>query len=116
MLDLLEGKLKAIAPDRAALARDLSTEEGQDNLLLAGLAFGAHRRGLVLEPSEIYRFSRPPALGGAIEVENVEVTDFVVAVNIAGQIHEQVRGMRPGTPVGKITINDVPLGPDLPNA
>jgi len=36
-------------------------------------------------------------LGGPIEVGNIGIIDFVVGVNIAGQLHDQVRALLPGT-------------------
>jgi len=40
-----------------------------------------------------------------VDLDNVEVIDFVVSLNIAGQIHEQVRDLPPGTPISGITIS-----------
>lgn len=54
--------------------------------LLGGLAMGADRAGLVLGDAQVYDFTPPPALGGSYEVANLSIMDFVVAVNIAGQL------------------------------
>jgi hypothetical protein len=35
----------------------------------------------------------------------VGVIDFVVGLNIAGQIHEQVRDLPAGTPIAGVTID-----------
>lgn len=56
----------------------------------------------------------PPVLGGPVEVDNIGVLDFVVCVNIAGQIHDQIRGLPPGATVSGITIDA--SGLDLPPA
>jgi hypothetical protein len=45
----------------------------------------------------VYDFTIAPVLGGAIAPENIGVGDFVVSVNILGQIHGQVRNMPSGT-------------------
>ena len=53
------------------------------------LASEAESGGLRPGEAEVYSFRVAPALGGAVDLENVEVSDFVVATNIAGQIHQQ---------------------------
>ena len=96
-LDTVEGALTCRWPDPAALEADLRTDEGQDRFLLAALATEAERRGLVPAGSEVYGFTVPPVLGGALDADNVEVIDFAMSLNIAGQIHDQVRDLPPGT-------------------
>lgn len=98
-LDTLLGELSCPWPDPGALEEDLRSEEGQNQFLLAWLATAAEARGLVPTADQVYGFVVPPVLSGELEVENVEVIDFVVAVNIAGQIHEQIRDLPPGTPI-----------------
>ena len=98
-LDTLQGELSCPWPDPAALEADLRTEEGQNQFLLAWLAVAAESRGLVPTADQVYGFVVPPVLSGALEVENVEVIDFVVSLNIAGQIHVQVRDLPPGTTI-----------------
>lgn len=104
-LDTLEGALTCPWPDTAALGADLATEEGQDQFLLAGLAHGAASRGLVPTETQVYAFTIPPVLGGPLTVDNIVVLDFVVAVDLAGQIHDQVRLLPPGTPISGVTIS-----------
>jgi hypothetical protein len=72
----------------------------------AGLAHAAERSGLVPTSAQVYDFRVPPALGGALEVDNLEVIDFVVSLNIAGQIHEQIRDLPPGTPISAVQISE----------
>ncbi|MDI1463842.1 DUF1851 domain-containing protein [Catellatospora sp. KI3] len=104
-LDVIEGKLLAgIWPDGAALEAMLNTEAGEDRYLLGGLALGAQAKGLTLGPDQVFTFMPPPVLGGKVGLETVEVADFVVAVDIAGQIHDQIRALPPGTPIGSIKI------------
>jgi hypothetical protein len=45
-------------------------------------------------------------LGGPIDVGNVGIIDFVVGVNIAGQLHDQLRGLAPGIAISGVTIGD----------
>lgn len=103
-LDTLEGTLSRPWGSADELRAALNTQEGQDQYLLGGLALAAHDRGLALDDGQVYTFEKPPVLGGGFDVENVTVMDFVVAVNLAGQIHEQIRGLPPGTPITGFTI------------
>jgi len=107
-LDTIEGDLLQAWPSREALEQSLATEEGQDRYLLAGLAQSAEHEGLVCGPGQVYGFRHPPVLGGPIELDNVEVVDFVVAVDVAGQVHEQVRDLPPGTPISGVTLDGQP--------
>jgi|SRR5205809_5734784 len=103
-LDSLEGKLVKVAPNRDELTSVLNTPEGQDRFLLAGLAQAAEAEGMKLQASEVLDFTKPPVLGGQLEVGNLAPKDFVVSLNIAGQIHDQVRNLPPGTKISNIKI------------
>ena len=105
-LDTLEGTLSRPWTTPDALRAELSTDEGQDQYLLAGLAFGAADRGIVPDATQVYCFAPPPVLGGPLDLDNVEVLDFVVALTIAGQIHEQVKDLPPGTAISGISISE----------
>ncbi len=54
---------------------------------------------------QVYGFKIAPVLGGQVAVSNVEVIDFVVSINILGQLHKQVRNLPPGTPITGVTID-----------
>ena len=98
-LDVLEGSLDLVWRTADQLRAELNTGEGQDRYLLAGLAWAAEQQGLTPTQDQVYGFKHPPVLGGAIDLQNVETTSFVVSVTIAGQLHRQVRDMTPGTPI-----------------
>jgi hypothetical protein len=105
-LDTLDGKLSRPWANADELRAVLNTPEGQDEYLLGGLAMAAHDRGLRLGDAEVYTFEQPPILGGALDVENITKMDFVVAVNLAGQLHEQIKDLPPGTPITGFSISD----------
>ncbi|GAA1509018.1 T6SS immunity protein Tdi1 domain-containing protein [Kribbella lupini] len=67
--------------------------------MLIELAEPALQAGVVLGPDQILDFTQPPILGGALEPGNLQVMDFEVALNLAGQIHQQVAGLPEGTPI-----------------
>jgi hypothetical protein len=104
-LDTLEGELTRPWDSREPMEASLATPEGQDQYLLGGLAMSAERSGITLGPSEVYDFVPPPILGGPLKVENITTMDFVVALNIAGHVHDQVRGLPPGTRITGFTID-----------
>jgi hypothetical protein len=104
-LDVFGGSLELLWPDAAALQAVLDSAEGQDEFLLGGIALATDRQGLALAANQVYDFNPPPVLGGLFDVANVVANDFVVAVNIGGQIHDQLRGRPAGTKVQQVTID-----------
>jgi hypothetical protein len=105
-LDTIEGTLDRTWPDVDALREELATRDGQDHYLLGGLVFGARERGLVLGEGQVYAFELPPVLGGAIAAEKMKTLSFVVAVNLAGQLHDQVRDLPPGSRISGVTLGE----------
>jgi hypothetical protein len=103
-LDPISGTFEHIARDRTSLIATVDSAAGQDSLLLGGLAMAADRQGMHLGPDEIYVFVPPPALGGSFELENIRPGDFVVEVHIAGQLHQQIKDLPPGTKITGVTI------------
>ncbi|WP_433087739.1 hypothetical protein ACQP1P_17560 [Dactylosporangium sp. CA-052675] len=105
-LDTIGGTIEQRWPSMEALSAELNTAEGQERYLLAGLAAEMARRGLTPQDDQVYDFTHPPALGGAIEPDNVDVIDFVVGVNLAGQLHDQLRALPPGTTIRAVSVDD----------
>jgi hypothetical protein len=104
-LDSIQGRLTRVWADVAELHTNLSTEMGQGRYLLAGLALAAERVGKILGPNQVYDLMPPPILGGNFDVEHVTVADFVVTLNIGGQLHEQIRQLPPGTPITGFNVS-----------
>jgi hypothetical protein len=90
-LDVVAGELTREWESVAAMEEALGSATVRDEFLRAGLALSAHRRGLTLGEQEIYDFTIPPVLGGLLAPENVGTIDFVVGLNLCGQIHAQAR-------------------------
>jgi hypothetical protein len=106
-LDTFEGQLTQPWQNLGELKAALDTEEGQDRWLMGGLALGAyHRRGLRLEENQIYAYAPPPIVTGSFAVDEIQIFDFVVVVNLAGQLHEQLRGKPDGFEITEFTIDD----------
>jgi hypothetical protein len=102
--DQLEGTLTREWESRAELGAALDTEAGHDRYLLGALAIAAHDAGKLLGPGQVYDFIPPPILGGPIVVDSISVMDFVVSVDLTGQIHDQVRGLPPGAAVTELRV------------
>ncbi|MCB1236348.1 MAG: DUF1851 domain-containing protein [Verrucomicrobiae bacterium] len=103
-LDTLEGKLTKVCESRNELEAILRTEDGENHFFFAGFVERAEREGMRLNEGECYDFSINPVVGGKLEYENVEPRNFVVAVNIAGQLHEKVRNLPDGARITGFTI------------
>jgi hypothetical protein len=103
-LDTLEGTIQRACNTRTELDELLATIEGEDRYCLAGFVERARREGMILKEGESYDFTLHPVVGGGIEYENIQPRDFVVAVHIAGQLHEQVRHYPPGTEITRFVL------------
>jgi Domain of unknown function (DUF1851) len=107
-LDTQEGSLTRPWRTAAELESELASPQGQGRYLLANLALAAEDRGLTLNPAEVYAFVVPPILGGHMAVDRIQVMDFVVSLEILGQIHDQVRGLPPGTRISGVVVDNFP--------
>lgn len=105
-LDTLEGTLARRWPDAGTLQDELLTPEGQDRFLMGGLVEAAGRAGLEPGPAQVLAFKVAPVLGGSFDLDNVEPFDFVVSLDILGQVHQQVQDLPPGAQVTGFTIED----------
>jgi hypothetical protein len=103
-LDTLAGTIDQAWANRDDMMKVLATEIGEDHFLMGGLARAARDKGLLLTENQVYDFMPPPILGGDLVAENIIAQDVVLTVNIAGQIHDQVRHLPPGTPITKIEL------------
>ena len=94
MLDTLQGALAPVAPDVAGLLKTLALRDAQDRLLRSRWVHMARARGLTLGPGECYDWSGRLALGRPLSADTLTKLSFTLKLNIAGQLHEQIR--RPG--------------------
>lgn len=105
-LDTLEGNVKRLFKSREDLEKALVTENGQDTYLMSPLIDFLVQSNIRLEPTQCYDFKLHPRVGGQIAHKNVEARDFVVALNLRGQLHAQVRHLKPGTKISAIALTD----------
>jgi hypothetical protein len=106
MLDMLEGTLRAVAKDREAFIQAVGDDDYRDELLGDVWVQAAARRGLNLGPGECFDWAVPPILGGQCSAENLAKTLIVVKISIAGQLHQQIKDLPPGTPITGFTVDE----------
>jgi hypothetical protein len=104
-LDTVEGKLSREWDSTGSLQAQLNTADGQDRYLMAGLAVAASNSGLLPGDRQILSFKIAPVLAGSIELQNIEVSDLIATLSIAGQIHQQIRDLPSGTAISGIQIS-----------
>lgn len=107
-LDTLEGKCSPAFSSMAHFDQVMATTQGQDHYLMAGMLLRAEREGMKLQPGQCFDWKLAPVVGGKIEFENLSQMDFVVSLHIAGQIHDQVRHLGPGTKISSFVMTEPP--------
>lgn len=108
VLDTLEGELKRLCETKDELEKALKTEEMEDTYLMAPLVDYLIKSGVTLSATQCYDYKVHPRLGGQINHENIEVRSFVVALNLRGQLHEQVRHMKLGSNISSVKFQEEP--------
>jgi hypothetical protein len=104
-LDTVGGTLERICKREADLQKVLDSADGQDKYLMSGLVHAAETAGIFPAGDQVLDFTVLPALGGPFDVSNVGAMDFVVKLNITGQLLGQLRKMKPGTKISRITVD-----------
>ena len=107
-LDTIEGTLQRVCDSRDELQSRLASTDFQDHYLLGGFVERAVREGSVLGPTQCYDFILHPRVGGPIDYSNIERRDFLVALHIRGQIHEQARNLPDGARISKFVHDETP--------
>jgi hypothetical protein len=60
--------------------------------------------GMKPEKDQCLSFKHPPALGGELEPDNIEVSDVWVHFSIAGQLLRQIKDVPAGTRITDIVV------------
>jgi hypothetical protein len=103
-LDVIAGKVEQIAEDQSAFETAVARNENADRWLMPEIVDGQAILGMTPGPNECLSFKHPPVLGGQLDPDNFEPCHVVVHFSIAGQIHQQVKNLPPGTKIGRIKI------------
>ncbi|MBI3855622.1 MAG: DUF1851 domain-containing protein [Planctomycetes bacterium] len=102
-LDAIAGELKPVAASRTEFEEKAGLQRNLDEWFMAGLVLLLRERGIHPKEGECYGYKLPPAVGGKLEVENIEVTDLMIHQAILGQILEQNRKLSPGARIARFT-------------
>lgn len=105
VLDVPAGVISKVAENSDAFRELLSQVAFVRDYFAVEMVGDLRSQGVLLGHGQIYSFKKPPVLGGEYVLENIEVTDLSVHFSLAGQIHEKVRNLPPGTPVGDVAID-----------
>ncbi len=103
-LDVVSGNVERIATDHTTFESAAEIAENADRWFMPDVVDGQAALGMSPGANECLSFKHPLVLGGAFDPENVETCSVLVHFSIAGQIHEQVKDLPPGTPIGKIKL------------
>lgn len=89
-LDTVEGTLELRWTSAVTMYAELESPEGRATYLMDDLVRDARSRGIHLGEEDVYTFNPHPALGGELGVNGLGTMRFELAVNWAGQMHDQV--------------------------
>jgi len=103
-LDLLSAKLSSVANSVTEFQELAADKEKQRQWFLTDLLTEIELAGPALSAGQCFSFKKPPALGGRVELANVEIASIAVYVSLMGQIHHQLKDLPPGTKIQGIKI------------
>ena len=112
-LDVTSGTIERIAAGDTAFETAVASPENAERWLALEIVDGQAALGMRPGRNECLSFNRPPVLGGQVEPANFETCDVSVHLSLAGQIHQQVKDLPPGTKIGKMKIEE-PAGGKRP--
>ncbi len=93
------GTLTKVSDSIEQFQQYLIEEDKLDNWLLPSLVQQLTDAGKLLKENEVYSYLKPPFLGGAYSVENLQPTDISVHFAFTGQICEQIKDLPDGTKI-----------------
>jgi hypothetical protein len=105
-LDVMSGKVGRIADDQATFESAVASGGNADRWLMPDIVDGQASLGMKPGVNECLSYRHPPILGGQITPDNFETCSVLVHFSLAGQIHQQVKDLPPGTKIGPIKIED----------
>jgi hypothetical protein len=104
-LNLGEGKLNLVANGNEEFEGKLKDIDQVNEWFMIDLIEELKNSGQDLTDIQVYSYKKLPILGGDYSADNFEATDIEVHFCFAGQIHEQVKDLPPGTKIGNVNFN-----------
>jgi hypothetical protein len=111
-LDVMCAKLQILAHSESELWDVLTDRRTSKTFLATFIVKDLRKGGVVLGAQECYSPAQPPVLGGSLSRDNLRPCDILVHASIMGQIHRQVKNLRPGQLVDITFKPDAPAVPD----
>ena len=99
------GSLSEVASSLAEFQSLLSDQKFISNYFAVEMVSDLFHSGLRLDADQIFSFKIPPVLGGEYVLSNIESTDIAVHFSLAGQLHEKISKLPPGTTISGVTIS-----------
>jgi hypothetical protein len=103
-LDTIAGMVQRIARDESDFNSLVTANANAEKWLMREIVNGQAVLGMRPGRDECLSFQHPPALGGELHPDNIEVCNISVHFSIAGQIHRQIKDLPPGTPITDIKV------------
>lgn len=97
-----DGTLTEAADGVEMFREKLQDQDVVNDWFLVDLIHALKTEGKKLKPGQVYSYKKLIVLGGDYTPDNFEPTDIEVHFSIAGQIHQQVKDLPPGTKIGSI--------------
>jgi hypothetical protein len=94
-----EGTLQQVAANLAEFQALLNSHDFVDENFVPEFIVELRGSALLLGPGKLYGYKIPPCLDGSYSIDNLEPTDIEVHFSRLGQLHQQTRGLEPGTRV-----------------
>ncbi|HMV11136.1 MAG TPA: DUF1851 domain-containing protein [Cyclobacteriaceae bacterium] len=96
------GTLTAVADAIEMFREKLQDQDVVNDWFLVDLIDALKTEGKRLKPGQVYSYRKLIVLGGDYTPDNFEPTDIEVHFSFAGQIHQQVKDLPPGTKIDLI--------------
>jgi hypothetical protein len=109
-LDTGDGRVEKIANSVEDFEEQCQEPDNFDNWFMREVVDGQEALQMRMGTNQCLNFIKPPILGGELHPDNLEVCDIAVHFSIAGQIHNQVKDLPPGTRIDKIKIKGLGKG------
>ena len=103
-LNVGEGKLNLVANGNEEFEGRLKDIDQVNEWFMIDLIEELKNSGQELNERQVYSYKKLPVLGGDYSPDNFEATDIEVHFCFAGQIHEQVKDLPPGTKIGNVNF------------
>lgn len=97
-----DGTLTAVADGIEMFREKLQDQDVVNDWFLVDLIDALKTEGKRLKPGQVYSYKKLIVLGGDYTPDNFEPTDIEVHFSFAGQIHQQVKDLPPGTKINSI--------------